>query len=131
MPEPDRIGRVLVIDDEPAIAQAMRWALRGYELHAASSVAAAEALLAHDQDFDLILCDVMMPGRLGVELMAWIRANHPSLEARVVYMSGGFTSPSARAFFEGGSFLLLDKPFDAASIRRLVAERVAVRRRGG
>jgi CheY-like chemotaxis protein len=118
------VGRVLVIDDEPAVALGLRRALRGCALSAAGSVDEAIALLAAGQDFDLVICDVMMPGRLGTELLGWARREHPALLERLVMMTGGVRDPRVRRDLEEAGVPLLSKPFEAASVLRLLDERV-------
>jgi DNA-binding NarL/FixJ family response regulator len=80
---------VLVLDDEQTIrtgrdADADTRARRHRRLREA-----AQSILERDQDFDVILCDLMMPRKTGMELHAWLLAQHPALAARVVSLSGG------------------------------------------
>ncbi len=115
--------RLLVVDDEPAVAEGLRKMMRRYELVAAGSVDEAVAVLERDADFDLVLCDVMMPEKLGVELLAWVAVFAPELCDRVVLMTGGITDPVLRHILDQADLVVLRKPFSAARVRALVAER--------
>ena len=82
-------GRVLVADDEPALARALAEMLQGlgYEAQAeASSEAALAAFAADPAAWDLLLTDLVMPGLSGLRLAAEVRALRPGLP--VVLCSG-------------------------------------------
>ncbi|MFH1469783.1 MAG: response regulator [Pseudomonadota bacterium] len=116
-------ARVLVVDDEPAVARGLRLRLRGCELHAVGSVDAGVALLGRGEAFDLVLCDVMMPGRLGTELVRWIEGARPDLLPRVVLMTGGVRDPDTMRRIEASGVPLLAKPFDVDVLWRLLMDR--------
>jgi DNA-binding NtrC family response regulator len=97
--------------------------MRRYQLVPAGSVDEAISILEVDRYFDLILCDVMMPRRLGVELYTWVEEQHPSLLHRVVLMTGGIRDSRVRDAIMQGSYLVLLKPFDSVVLRLLVADR--------
>jgi CheY-like chemotaxis protein len=114
---------VLVIDDEPAVARGLRLRLRDSELCAVGSVDEAIARLATGEDFHLVLCDVMMPGRLGTELIGWAKRERPALLGRLVMMTGGVREPEVLRVIEAMGVPLLCKPFDTAIMSRLLEER--------
>ncbi len=89
-------ARVLVIDDEPAIANTLRDLLAPeHEVVPATSTREALATLATG-DFDVIFCDLMMPGLSGIDLYERIKADLPGIEERIVFMTGGaFTTRAA------------------------------------
>lgn len=107
-----RRARLLVIDDEDALrASIRRTANPFHEVVDVDGGAAAQALLAHDRAFDLLLCDLMMPEVSGMELYGWLRERHPELAERVVFMTGGVFTPAARELFARVDNARLDKPF--------------------
>ena len=63
--------RVLVVEDEPALADAVSYALRS-DGHEVDVVGDGESALstARDQEFDVVLLDLMLPGISGVEVCA-------------------------------------------------------------
>jgi len=109
--------RVLVIDDEPGVGRALEHALGDrHDVEIVTSGRDAIARLATDADFDLILCDVMMPDVDGIEVFRQTRASAPDVAARFVFMSGGAFTPRARSFLATCENPRVDKPFDLAEI---------------
>ncbi len=128
---PER-GRLLVIDDEVTIRNTLARLLGAdHDVVTAPSGVEAKAVLAHDQDFDLILCDVMMPRMTGFELHAWLAQAAPEVAARVVFISGGIFTSGASAYLASIPNQLLEKPFENARVRALAHEMVRARRRRG
>jgi two-component system, cell cycle sensor histidine kinase and response regulator CckA len=123
-------GRVLVIDDEPSLCRLLVRCLRSrHEVHAVEGGAEAIEHLGRDANYDVILCDVMMP--VGGEIVfRSVTVEHPELADRFVFLSGAAFAPEARAFLDGLPNLRLDKPFDVADLLRLVQQLIAERARG-
>ena len=107
IPKPSLAGlRVLVVDDQPAICTAIRRVLQGEGATATLAHDAGSALTAIDEtDVDVIVADVMMPGRSGVELADAIRTKFP--EMPLLFQSGHFHQ--SRALPLGADFVA--KPF--------------------
>lgn len=124
--QPDPSGaprRVLVVDDEPHIGRAIRQMLgKGYEVEACTSGSEAQRLLAGGAEYDVLLCDLMMPEITGMDLLDWLSTARPELLGRVILITGGAFTPKARAFMERSPLPRLEKPF---TVRRL---RVSVQR---
>jgi two-component system, cell cycle sensor histidine kinase and response regulator CckA len=124
-----RSGRVLVIDDEPSLCRLLVRCLRArHEVQAVEGGELAIELLERDPDYDVILCDVMMPVS-GETVFRSATAAHPELADRFVFLSGAAFAPEARAFLDGLPNLRLDKPFDVADLLRLVQELIEERAR--
>ena len=117
-------GRILVIDDEAGIRAAMKRMLKGHEVVEAASGDKGRRLLERDRAFDLILCDMMMPGVSGVELHQWLVATYPDLAERLVFITGGAFTPSARDYLTRVSNLRMEKPFVVADFKRTVNDRI-------
>ena len=110
-PTPTSRKRVLIIDDEPLLRDALTRLLGGdHEITTASSGAEGLAKLT-DGPFDAIVCDVMMPGMNGQEVHRRIAAVHPGLERRIVFITGGTFSPELDEFLATTPNRLLAKPF--------------------
>jgi CheY-like chemotaxis protein len=117
-------GRILVVDDEPGIRLAISRMLRNHDVVEASSGEDAQAFLETNQGFDLILCDLMMPGMSGMDLHKWLSNHYPFLSDRMVVVTGGIFTPKAREYLSTVALQTVEKPFDVAKVRKLVNERV-------
>jgi two-component system response regulator RegX3 len=69
-------SRILIADDEPSVRDSVSYALQqeGYEVTPATDGSDAEAKLAGDIPFDLLILDILMPGRSGLDLCREVRA---------------------------------------------------------
>jgi len=116
--------RILIVDDEVTLLSSLRRALaRDVDIKLASSADEALALLASDDRFDLVLCDIMMPEVNGIELYESVSRIHPKLRERFVFMTGGAFSTSTRQFLDSTELPRLDKPFDVRELRRILRRR--------
>jgi PAS domain S-box-containing protein len=124
-PSPGRRGRVLVVDDEPPLAQSLRRTLgREHEVVAVSSGRAALDLIQRGDRFDVILCDLMMPEITGMDLAERLDREAPEIARTLVFMTGGAFTTRAREFLDDPARRRIDKPFDLAAVRALVRELV-------
>ena len=71
----------------------------------------ALGVLRSGQEFDVVFCDLMMPGMSGIELFERVRAEHPGIERRIVFMTGGAATPLASAFLASVDNRRVEKPF--------------------
>src|SRR5690606_31471433 len=114
-----RSYRVLVVDDEPLIARAIKRALAPFVVHIANDGEEALAALAGNT-FDAILCDLMMPRVSGADLYAHIEENYPHLLGRIVFMTGGAFSEWSQRFLESVSCPVMEKPFQPLQLRECI-----------
>nr|MBA3503559.1 response regulator [Deltaproteobacteria bacterium] len=118
-----RRGRVLVIDDEEPLAQAIRRFLSSeHDCTAVFSAGAALDLVRQGERYDVIFCDLMMPQITGMEMHAELVRIDAAQAARVVFLTGGAFTSMARDFLDQTSNRRLEKPFDLKELRRLVNE---------
>ena len=114
-PTEDRQLRILIIDDEELLADALARSLKHHEVHTANR--GAEALeLVRTQTFDLVLCDLIMPEMSGKEVFDALQAIDPSIRHRFVFMTGATVTSEARAFAEKIDAPVLDKPFSRTEL---------------
>ena len=118
-----------MIDDDDGIRRVVRRSLDGYDVVTASDGRLALAILETTTDFDLVLCDVVMPGMGGVEFWAELGAAHPDLLDRFVFMTGGAQNERDERVLSSGVVEVLKKPFSFDVLCHLVAERVDQRGR--
>lgn len=123
-------GRVLVIDDEPAVLRAFTRILRPrHDVVAVASGAEALRVLEADQHFDAVLCDVMMPDVDGPAVFEAMRRNWPALCARVLFCTGGEFTERAARFLKDVSNPVLRKPVGADQLREAVGRVVGLAQR--
>ncbi|HET6583416.1 MAG TPA: ATP-binding protein, partial [Nannocystaceae bacterium] len=112
--------RVLVVDDEIAVARALgRMIGDVHDIVIANDGEEALGLIGGGA-FDLVLCDVMMPRISGLDVYDHVRAEHPALAQRFVLVTGGVFAPELRARLEAHGVPCLYKPFDRATLLEVV-----------
>jgi DNA-binding response OmpR family regulator len=124
-------ARVLLIEDDQKLRKVVARVLaRAYEVRVATETHEALALLAAGDRFDLILCDLMMPGVSGEDFHARVALIAREQADRVVFLSGGAFTPRAVAFLARTSIPCLDKPFGLEELLQFVRAQL-LRVRGG
>ena len=119
--------RVLVVDDEPDLADLVSTALRFDGCRTMTAGDADEAVrIARDFRPDIAVLDVMLPGDDGVRLLARLRADHPDLPA--VFLTARGETRDRIAGLRAGADDYIAKPF---SLEELLARLQAVLRRTG
>jgi two-component system, cell cycle sensor histidine kinase and response regulator CckA len=118
-------GRVLVVDDVAGVRSILRLFLTRHEVVEAESGERALSILAEDQAFDVILCDLMMPNVSGVDVHAWLVREHPGLASRLIFMTGGAFAPATREYLTTVENAVIEKPFNGKDIEAMVDALVA------
>jgi DNA-binding NtrC family response regulator len=124
---------VLVIDDERVVREAVRRVLEAEGLKVATAGDAASGIAHPDvQICRLVVCDLMLPDRSGMEVLEALRAVRPGLP--VVLITGFATPDHAVRAQEAGAADFLAKPFEAEELldvvrRTLMAGAAAEERR--
>jgi CheY-like chemotaxis protein/two-component sensor histidine kinase len=114
--------RVLVIDDEPALSSMIRRVLmRDCDVEVAADGREGLRRLETDPPYDVVLCDLMMPDMTGMEVYSEIAKRRPGQETRFVFMTGGAFTPRATDFLAQVPNRRLEKPFETAILRAIVA----------
>ena len=113
-------ARILVLDDDALVARTVKRALATHDVFAERSGVAALARLEAGEEFDLIICDLMMPAMSGEQFYRRLGEHDPALLDRVLFVSGGAFSVAAREFLESVPNLRLEKPFALAALRETV-----------
>ena len=115
MNSPRAPQRLLIVDDEEALAKLMERILRsrGFESDIALSAAAARQLFEAN-DYALALLDVRLPDESGYGLLEELRARRP--DTAVVMISGGDDPELGRAALEHGAYAYMVKPVGATQL---------------
>ena len=119
---------VLIVDDDPPLRA---WAQRTLSAHGYANEAAADAnearLALGREPFDVALLDVNMPGESGIELLAHVRVEHPTLA--VLMVTGEDDLGLATTAIELGAYGYMVKPVRAGELLINVANALHRRRR--
>ena len=113
-------SRILVIDDNPNVVDILGRCLQeeGYRVLSAltSDAGLKLAILSRPE---LVLLDLALPGTNGIELLKRIRSTNPT--TRVIIVTGNADPTLAREALELGALAYVDKPFDFAYLKRVIA----------
>jgi len=109
--------RVLIIDDDPRVGKTLGRILADCDAKVVASAAEARALLDREPSFDVVFCDLMMPGESGMEFYRWAAERRSELASRFIFTTGGAFTEAARAFVDHVPCTTVEKPFDTATIR--------------
>src|SRR5689334_11361857 len=116
---------IWIVDDDQSIRFVLEKALAREDFAVRSFTNPRDVLAALDEDEPQVLVsDIRMPGGSGIDLLSKVRETHPSLP--VIIMTAYSDLDSAVSAFQGGAFEYLPKPFDVPKavelIRRAVDE---------
>jgi CheY-like chemotaxis protein len=128
------VRRILVIDDEPFVLEALKRVLAtGTVAVIGASTADAGFAAMRESPVDLVIVDVILPGMDGVAAIKIIRRNYPAV--RIIAMSGGgnfgldsylpdaiSTSAYLAACKAAGADGILAKPFETGDLRSLIEQ---------
>jgi two-component system response regulator HydG len=120
-------GRILVVDDEPSLCEAVRAALgsEGYQVQTAENAIQAMAEIER-QEFDCVLADLSLPRVSGLELLDSVKRSLPGVE--VIVITGQASIATAVEAIKRGAYHYVAKPFTADEILHLVAQACEKRR---
>src|SRR5213594_3447419 len=118
--------RMLLVDDDHAVSEALVDLLESLEHHADAAASGAEALeLFERHSYDLVLTDLLMPGMTGWDVLAAVRGRDPRIP--VIVISGSTVDAKDPRVTRRRGVAVLPKPVDAlrlhGTINRLLAER--------
>jgi two-component system response regulator RegX3 len=125
MPTPAASGHILVVDDEPSVRESVGYALEqeGFDVTLAESGEAAESRLS-DDNFDLLILDIMMPGKSGLDICREVRSESP---VPIILLTAKDAEVDKVVGLEVGADDYVTKPF---SVRELLGRvRAQLRRR--
>jgi two-component system NtrC family sensor kinase len=115
--------RIMVIDDEEEILEVVGRILKRMG-HQVVTVDSAETALdkIEREHYDLLICDVRMPGIGGQGLYQRVRHGHPDLAERIIFTTGDTVSRTTRAFLENVGTPYLSKPFMIEDLHSAIEE---------
>ena len=110
------IGRVLIVEDQPEVAQLVQRLIEpaGYAITVATDALMAVTQVAVGGRPDLLITDVVMPSMTGPELARALRTHHPDLP--VLYMSGYTAASLGPQLHLDSNSMLVEKPFTRSTL---------------
>jgi DNA-binding response OmpR family regulator len=126
---PERSRRVLVADDEPHIGRIIKMKLEGGPFDvtlAYDGQEATDALIAPDASFDLVVLDLMMPEKSGLDVLRTLRSTLHS-EVPAIILTAAGQDEQERAALDGGANAFVTKPFSPKKLYALVARLTGVK----
>jgi len=119
--------RILIVDDDQSMRYSLNRMLEGQGLQLSLAKNGPEALERFEQDRpDLVVMDIKMPGRSGLEVLREIKEKDP--KALVILMTAFGTTETAIEAMKYGAFDYILKPFDIPQMRGLVERALEVSR---
>ena len=123
------MNHILVVDDEAEIRSSLEEILREEGYGVAGAADAAEAMvLLRDTPYDVVLLDIWLPGRDGLDLLAEIRDLTPDMRPEVVIISGHGTIEAAVKATKLGAYDFLEKPLSLERTLIVLKNAVEARR---
>jgi CheY-like chemotaxis protein len=121
--------RVLVADDDVEICSLIQTILRRgpYVLTICNDAESALVHVQRDPPFDIIICDFMLPGISGIELITQVRSNPASADVPIVMISGHNNYAMDARAKSAGANVFLNKPFTLRQLRSTVEALLAGR----
>lgn len=115
-------ARLLIVDDDAGVRRAIARILSsvGYQISESGGADEALELLAREGQADLMLSDLQMPGRDGLDLLADVRHHYPDMA--VVMLTGQTEYDTAVKCLTHGAVDFLGKPVSAQDVRARVAK---------
>jgi len=123
--------RALVVDDEPGMVDLVMALLRdtGWQVEVASTGRSALERVRAAR-FDVVLTDIRMPDGSGEDFYRAVVREQPALAKRFVFMTGDTANPSAWQFLEAEQAPVLEKPFTADGLFRVLEQVTSLTSRG-
>jgi DNA-binding NtrC family response regulator len=120
-------GDVLVVDDEPNAVKVLSAILteEGYSVHESLDVASATNVMRRE-NVDVVVTDLKMPGRDGMEFFGYIRENRNDIP--VIFLTAYGSVDAAVSAMLGGAFYYFIKPPDYAKLKDIIARAIHQRR---
>ena len=122
--------KILIVDDDPSILEVLdaRLSASNFKVLKAKDAAGAEQILREHKGIDLLVSDIKMPGKSGIELFTDIRKFLPNLP--VIFLTAYGTIPDAVDAMKLGAADYISKPFDGLELIKKINTMMALRGTG-
>jgi CheY-like chemotaxis protein len=125
-PRKSRAGHILVVDDEPEMAQMLAEILQrvGHKVETAGDGQEALERLGR-QTYDLVLSDLRMPNLDGPGLYNAVAEKHPDQLGRLMFITGDTLAPHVTAFLAQTPVNFIEKPLNPRAVQEAVERALA------
>lgn len=115
------IKNILLVDDDVDLAQALKGLLEARNYLVTTVSNGAEALReVMEMDFDVIICDMMMPEMPGDMFYLAVQKTRPALARRFLFITGHADNPKVDAFLKHNDGLVIYKPVKTDELVRMI-----------
>ena len=118
--EASLLPRILLVDDEPALTRAIRRVLKGLAEITVAHTAEEAAEQIQSEPPDLVLCDLSLPDRSGMDLYEDVCKENSQMEDLFLFLTGGAKTPEAEKFLKEHDERVILKPFESPELRERV-----------
>jgi DNA-binding response OmpR family regulator len=126
---PLALNAVLVVDDDKQLTSALQWILRDENYLVDVAFDGEEALLkVRVHEYDVVICDVMMPRLRGDEFYVQAKKLRPNLANRFIFITGFAADSNIREFLSARRLKHLIKPFPIQELMKCVKELLGQKR---
>jgi FixJ family two-component response regulator len=109
---------IAVVDDDAVLVEGVAHLIRSFGYRATTFTSAGDLLRDNVASFHCVVSDVKMPGMGGLDLLAKLRVNHPSLP--VILISAFMEEIKRTEAIAAGAVCILSKPFEDADLERCI-----------
>lgn len=110
-------ARIYIVDDEVHVTRAMQRMLREVSTFVENDSLKALAHLKSHHDYDIVICDLMMPHMTGMEIYETLHELGSPMCAKFLFITGGAVATSCEEFLESPNINVLFKPFLPVDLR--------------
>ncbi len=115
-------GKILIVDDDPSTLDMLQIMLEAQDYFVINSYDGVNALeKIKSTDFDLVITDLKMPRKNGIELLKEIKSNYPEIE--VIMTTAYMTIDTAISAMKIGAYDYLTKPIEDLDRARIIIEK--------
>ena len=126
------VTRVLLVEDDAVLRSLIEEYFERVGYRVVGAADGAEGLrLALAEDFDLIICDLILPKLAGDRLCTQLLEQRPELVNRIVVATGDSLTPEATQFLQRTGLACIRKPFGLGELTDMIRERVKRNEAGG
>ena len=110
---------ILIVDDEDHITELIDSVLSGSGYETACMNDGGPAIdVLKKKEYDILICDLHMPGTSGRDVLEWVRSNRPNI--RTLLLSGDVSRKETEEFAKSCGAQFLSKPFNISELRKAV-----------